>query len=130
MLTIFNIEVNDAGTYRCTAGSQQLHIGLTVTGMYSRQDKYIPMTTTPRRLISDICVNCSSWHNCGCVTLRPIQVYISFHFNDYIMIIKYGINIPHVELFIDCITATFKVEIVSSVFILKKTKMHCISIEQ
>jgi hypothetical protein len=59
-LTIFNIDVNDAGTYRCTAGSQQLQIGLNVTGMYSRQDKYIPMTTTSRRLITDSCVNCSS----------------------------------------------------------------------
>ena len=35
-LTIFNVNVNDTGTYRCTAGSQQLQIGLTVTGMYSR----------------------------------------------------------------------------------------------
>ena len=35
-LTIFNIDVNDAGTYRCTAGSQQLRISLSVTGMYSR----------------------------------------------------------------------------------------------
>ena len=35
-LTIFNIDVNDAGIYRCTAGSQQLQIGLTVTGMHSR----------------------------------------------------------------------------------------------
>ncbi len=35
-LTIFNIVVNDTGTYRCTAGSQQLQIGLTVIGMYSR----------------------------------------------------------------------------------------------
>ena len=32
-LTIFNIEANDAGTYRCTVGSNHLHIGLTVTGM-------------------------------------------------------------------------------------------------
>ena len=54
------------------------------------------------------------------------------------MIIKYGINIPHVELFIDClsekenmlyITATFQVEIVSSVFVLKKSKMHWITID-
>jgi hypothetical protein len=35
-LTIFNIDVNDTGTYRCTAGSQQLHISLIVTGMHSR----------------------------------------------------------------------------------------------
>jgi len=35
-LTIFNIDVNDTGTYRCSAGSQQLQIGLIVTGMYSR----------------------------------------------------------------------------------------------
>jgi hypothetical protein len=37
-LTIFNIDVNDAGTYRCTAGSQMLQsqIALTVTGMHSR----------------------------------------------------------------------------------------------
>ena len=35
-LTIFNIDVNDAGIYRCTAGSQQLQIGLTVTGMFCR----------------------------------------------------------------------------------------------
>jgi hypothetical protein len=35
-LTIFNIDVNDTGVYRCTAGSQQLQIGLTVTGMHSR----------------------------------------------------------------------------------------------
>jgi hypothetical protein len=50
---------------------------------------------------------------------------------------KYGIYIPHVELFIDClvkkenmlyITATFKVEIVSFIFVLKKPKMHWISI--
>jgi hypothetical protein len=33
-LTIFNIDVNDTGTYRCTTGSQQLQIGLIVTGMY------------------------------------------------------------------------------------------------
>ena len=59
-LTIFNIDVNDTGPYRCTAGSQQLYIGLTVTGMYSRKDKYIPMTTTSRRLITDTFVNCSS----------------------------------------------------------------------
>jgi hypothetical protein len=36
VLTIFNIDVNDAGPYRCTVGSNQLQIGLTVTGMYSR----------------------------------------------------------------------------------------------
>ena len=37
-LTIFNIDVNDAGTYRCTAGPQllQSQIALTVTGMHSR----------------------------------------------------------------------------------------------
>ena len=35
-LSIFDIEVNDTGTYRCSAGTQQLQIGLTVTGMYSR----------------------------------------------------------------------------------------------
>ena len=35
-LNIFNIDVNDAGIYRCTVGTQQLQIGLTVTGMHSR----------------------------------------------------------------------------------------------
>ena len=35
-LTIFNIDVHDASTYRCTVGSNQLQIGLTVTCMYSR----------------------------------------------------------------------------------------------
>ena len=35
-LTIFNIDVNDAGIYRCAVGPQQLHMGLTVTGMHSR----------------------------------------------------------------------------------------------
>ena len=36
-LTIFHTDVNDAGTYRCTTGSQQQQIiGLIVTGMYSR----------------------------------------------------------------------------------------------
>ena len=52
------------------------------------------------------------------------------------MIIKYGINIPHVELFIGCLmkkktccTETFTVEIVSSVFVLKKPKMHWIPID-
>jgi hypothetical protein len=35
-LTIFNIDVNDAGIYRCTVGTQQLQIRLTVTGMHSR----------------------------------------------------------------------------------------------
>ena len=35
-LTIFNIDVNDTGTYRCTVGSNHLQIVLTVTGMYSR----------------------------------------------------------------------------------------------
>ena len=41
-LTIYNINVYDAGTYRCmTTGSQQLQISLTVTGMSSRQDKHI-----------------------------------------------------------------------------------------
>ena len=37
-LTIFNIDVNDAGTYLCTTGSQrqQSEISFTVTGMYSR----------------------------------------------------------------------------------------------
>ena len=35
-LNIFKIDVNDAGFYRCTAGSQQLLISLIVTGMYSR----------------------------------------------------------------------------------------------
>ena len=35
-LTIFNIDVNDAGTYRCKNGSNQRKIVLTVTGMYSR----------------------------------------------------------------------------------------------
>ena len=59
-LTIYNINTNDAGSYRCTAGSQQMKINLIVTGMYGRQDKYISMTTTSRRLISNICVNCSS----------------------------------------------------------------------
>ena len=37
-LTIFNIDVNDAGNYRCTVGPQDLQIALTVTGMHSRQD--------------------------------------------------------------------------------------------
>ena len=59
-LTIFNIDWNDAGAYRCSAGSKQQHIGLTVAGMYSRYDKYISMITTSGGLISDICVNCSS----------------------------------------------------------------------
>ena len=59
-LTIYNINTNDAGSYRCTAGPQQMQINLIVIGMYGRQDKYISMTTTSRRLISDICVNCSS----------------------------------------------------------------------
>ena len=59
-LTIRDIDTYDAGTYRCTAGSQQMQMHLIVTGMYGRQDKYISMTTTSRRLISDICVNCSS----------------------------------------------------------------------
>ena len=36
LLTIFNIDASDAGTYRCTAGSQQQRIALTVTGMYNR----------------------------------------------------------------------------------------------
>ena len=57
---MFNIDVNDAGTYRCTAGSQQMQINLIVICIYGRQDKYISMTTTSRRLISDICVNSSS----------------------------------------------------------------------
>jgi hypothetical protein len=35
-LSIFNIDVNDAGTYRCSAGSKQQQIGLIVKGMYSR----------------------------------------------------------------------------------------------
>jgi hypothetical protein len=36
-LTIFNIDVNDAGTYRCSTGSQEQQIiGLIVTGMHSR----------------------------------------------------------------------------------------------
>ena len=35
-LTILNIDVNDAGTYRCKNGSNQRKIVLTVTGMYSR----------------------------------------------------------------------------------------------
>ena len=35
-LTIFNIDVNDTGVYLCTAGSQKLQIGLSVTGMHSR----------------------------------------------------------------------------------------------
>jgi hypothetical protein len=60
LLTIYDINTNDAGTYRCTAGSQQMQINLIVIGMYGRQDKYISMTTTTRRLISDICVNFSS----------------------------------------------------------------------
>ena len=35
-LTILNIDVNDAGTYRCLSGSQRQQIGLIVTGMYCR----------------------------------------------------------------------------------------------
>ena len=35
-LTIFNIDVNDAGTYRCLVGTQRQQIGPTVTGMHSR----------------------------------------------------------------------------------------------
>ena len=35
-LTILNIDLNDAGTYRCSAGIQQQQIGLIVTGTYSR----------------------------------------------------------------------------------------------
>jgi hypothetical protein len=37
-LTIFNIDVNDAGTYRCTVWPQPLQsqIALSVTGMHSR----------------------------------------------------------------------------------------------
>jgi len=35
-LSIFNIDVNDAGTYSCSAGSKLQHIGLIVKGMYSR----------------------------------------------------------------------------------------------
>ena len=35
-LTIQNIDVNDAGTYRCFAGTQRQQIGPTVTGMHSR----------------------------------------------------------------------------------------------
>ena len=35
-LSIFNIDVNDAGVYRCAAGTQLQQIGLTVTGMHSR----------------------------------------------------------------------------------------------
>ena len=35
-LTIFNIDMNDAGAYRCSAGSKHQQIGLTVTGMYCR----------------------------------------------------------------------------------------------
>ena len=35
-LTIFNIDVNDAGTYRCLDGTQRQQIGLIVTGMYCR----------------------------------------------------------------------------------------------
>jgi hypothetical protein len=36
--TIFNIDVNDAGTYRCTVWTQPLQsqIALSVTGMHSR----------------------------------------------------------------------------------------------
>ena len=44
-LNIYNIAIDDAGTYRCTAtgsnGSQQLQINITVTGMSSRQEKHI-----------------------------------------------------------------------------------------
>jgi hypothetical protein len=43
-LNIYNIASDDAGTYRCTTGSQQLQIHLTVTGMSSRQDKHITIT--------------------------------------------------------------------------------------
>ena len=35
-LTIQNIDVNDAGTYRCLDGSERQQIGLIVTGMYCR----------------------------------------------------------------------------------------------
>ena len=35
-LTINNIDINDDGKYRCTAGSHQLYIDVTVTSMYSR----------------------------------------------------------------------------------------------
>jgi len=35
-LTIFNIDVNDAGTYRCLVGTQRQQIGPTVTGMHIR----------------------------------------------------------------------------------------------
>ena len=45
-LTIYDIDIYDAGTYRCTAGPQQMQINLIVIGMYGRQDKYISMTTT------------------------------------------------------------------------------------
>ena len=41
-LNIYNIAIDDAGTYRCTPnGSPQLQLNLTVTGMSSRQDKHI-----------------------------------------------------------------------------------------
>ena len=47
-LNIYNIAIDDAGTYRCTAttsnGSQQLNINLVVTGMSSRQNKHIIIT--------------------------------------------------------------------------------------
>ena len=55
-LTIHDIDTYDAGTFRCTAGSQQMQINLIVTGMYGRQDKYISMTTTSRRLTSVLIV--------------------------------------------------------------------------
>jgi hypothetical protein len=35
-LTIFHIDVNDDGTYRCTRSQHHQIIGLIVTGMYSR----------------------------------------------------------------------------------------------
>lgn len=48
-LTIYNIVIDEIGTYRCTTGSQQLQINVTVTGMSSRQNKHIiiaPVTKT------------------------------------------------------------------------------------
>ena len=35
-LIIYDIDTYDAGTYRCTAGSQQIQINLIVTGKHSR----------------------------------------------------------------------------------------------
>ena len=58
-LNTYNIAIDDAGTYRCTAtgsnGSQQLHINLDVTGMSSRQDKHISITPVMNTDFSHLC---------------------------------------------------------------------------